>query len=100
MPEVHHIGSKFYAHRMAFPSTKYPLAEVGDTQEIEWPFRTGRALVLRIPLSCQAVAVGRWTGQKDETDALESAIGAREPQPSAQAVMTTHRNETIPAIQS
>lgn len=63
---------------MAYPSTQYPVAEVGDTQEIEWPFRTGRALVLRAPLTKQAVVVGRWVGQKDEVDALESAIGARE----------------------
>lgn len=77
MPSVHHIGTNFYAHRMTFPGTGYPLLEMGDTQEIEWPYRTGRGLVVRAPMSRQAVVVGRWLGHMDEEHALSSAIGAR-----------------------
>lgn len=78
MPKVHHIGPKMFAHQMTYPPDKrYPLMEPGETQEIEYPFRSGRSLVFRVPFTTRALAVGVWTGIRDETDALEGAIGAK-----------------------
>lgn len=77
MPQVHDIGPLF-AHQMTYPTRKFPLVDVGHTQEIEWPYRSGRALVFRIPLSTQAFVVGLWGESRDEERALAEAIGARE----------------------
>lgn len=77
MPNVAHIGSKFFAHRMDYPSRKFPLAEPGFTQEIDYPYRTGKSLVMRLPFSTHAVCVGVWVGQEAEDEALTRAIGAR-----------------------
>lgn len=77
MPTVHHIGTKIYVHRMEYPPGRWPLAEVGDTQEIDWPFRTGKGVVIRLPFTRTAVCVGRWGRSIEEDDALTTAIGAR-----------------------
>lgn len=77
MPKVHHIGSKVYAHQMVYPPGKFPLVERGETQEIEYPFRTGHSVVMRAPFTRRALAVGLWRGKRDEDDALMGALGAR-----------------------
>lgn len=77
MPNVHHLGSKIYAHLMEYPTKKFPVIDVGDTQEIDWPFRTGKAIVTRIPFTRRAVVIGRWIGSSTEHAALTSAIKAR-----------------------
>jgi hypothetical protein len=77
VPKVHDIGSKFYVHRMAYPSTKFPLSERGFTQEIDFPYRDGKCLVVRIPLTRQAVCVGVWGDDRDEEEALTDALRAR-----------------------
>jgi len=77
VPNVHHIGPKIYAHQMTYPPGSFPLCERGDTQEIEYPFRTGSSLVFRFPFTRRAMAVGVWTGKRDEEDALMGAIVAR-----------------------
>lgn len=77
MPNVQDIGTNFYAHRMRYPTKSFPLFEKGATQEIEWPFRTGAAVVARVPFTTTALVIGRWVSSSDEDDALTSAIGAR-----------------------
>jgi hypothetical protein len=78
MPQVHDIGTKTYTHAMRYPTRKFPIFDTGGyTQEIEHPFRTGKALVLRIPFSTYAVVLGRWGETKPEEQALTDAIGAR-----------------------
>ena len=77
MPHVHHIGPKIYVHQMTYPPGGFPLCERGETQEIEHPFRTGQSVVLRMPFSRRALAVGVWRGERDEDDALMGAIAAR-----------------------
>ena len=63
---------------MSYPSRKFPVVDKGNTQEIEYPFRVGQSVVLRVPFTKQAVVLGRWVSSKPETDALTSAIGARQ----------------------
>ena len=77
MPNVHHLGPKIFVHQMTYPPGRFPLCERGATQEIEYPFRTGSSVVFRLPFSTRALSVGIWTGQVEETVALEGAIGAR-----------------------
>lgn len=77
MPTVHDIGSKHYLHRMQYPSRKFPLAERGFSQEIDFPYRSGECVVVRLPLTRQALVLGTWGEPHDETDALTAAIGAR-----------------------
>lgn len=77
MPHVQDIGTKWYTHRMSYPTTSFPIIERGATQEIEYPFRTGNALVMRVPFTTMAMVVGRWGDVRNEEEALSSAIGAR-----------------------
>jgi hypothetical protein len=41
-----------------------PLTESVETQEDEFPWRVGRARIIRIPFTRKAMAVGRWTGEQ------------------------------------
>lgn len=77
MPHVHHIGSKIYVHRMDYPPGKFPLTELGSTTEIDWPYRTGRCVVMRVPLTRHAVCIGLWGDPVDEEEALTGALAAR-----------------------
>lgn len=77
MPPVHQIGKKRFIQTMDYPSTDFPIIDRGYTQEIEWPYRKGDSLVLRIPFARKALVVGKWVGTVDEQDALETAVGAR-----------------------
>ena len=49
----------------------------GWTQEIEEPFRTSEPLIFRLP-NYKALVIGRWTGAKDEEEALNSALERRD----------------------
>ena len=77
MPKVHNIGSAFVQ------VTKFPydwgnkFVVRGWTQEIEEPFRTSKPLILRLP-NYKALVCGRWTGIKDEEEALSGALETRE----------------------
>lgn len=66
------IGST-YLHT-AYCAPDVSVFHTAETQEIEEPFRTGKCVVFRLPLTRRAVVVGRWVGQKSEFDALSSAI--------------------------
>jgi len=77
MPKVHNIGPIFVQ------LTKFPydwgnkLVVRGWTQEIEEPFRTSQPLILRLP-KYKALVCGRWTGVKNEEEALTGALETRE----------------------
>lgn len=77
MPKVHNIGPVFVQ------VTKFPydwgskVVVRGWTQEIEEPFRTSKPLILRLP-NYKALVCGRWTGIKDEEEALSGALETRE----------------------
>jgi hypothetical protein len=77
MPKAHNIGPLFVQ------VTKFPyewdgkLLVRGWTQEIEEPFRTSEPLIFKLP-NYRALVIGRWTGAKDEEDALNSALERRD----------------------
>ena len=77
MPKVHNIGPVFVQ------VTKFPyewgskVIVRGWTQEIEEPFRTSKPFILRLP-KFKALVCGRWTGVKDEEEALSGALETRE----------------------
>lgn len=78
MPKVHNIGKQHFAQYIDFPVTwGWKLAVRGWTQEIEEPFRTtDNALIVRLPFH-KALVFGKWTGYKNEEEALERAIQGR-----------------------
>ena len=79
MPQLHDIGKKHFVHFMSYPSRRFPILDAeGRTQEIEPPYRYGRSLVIRVPLTRQAMVVGKWTSNDDEDSALRRAIMARD----------------------
>lgn len=67
----------WFKHSLRYPSTSAPLIERGWTQESEEPWRKGHSIVLRLPFSTKAVAMGRWTSRETE-DAFHKAAGIRE----------------------
>ena len=77
MPKVHNIGPVFVQ------VTKFPyewgskVVVRGWTQEIEEPFRTSNPFILRLP-KFKALVCGRWTGVKNEEEALSVALETRE----------------------
>jgi len=77
MPKVHNIGPVFVQ------LTKFPynwgnkVVVRGWTQEIEEPFRTSQPFILRLP-KYKALVCGRWTGVKNEEEALTGALETRE----------------------
>jgi hypothetical protein len=77
MPKVHNIGPVFVQ------VTKFPyewgskVVVRGWTQEIEEPFRTSKPFILRLP-KFKALVCGRWTGVKEEEEALSGALETRE----------------------
>jgi hypothetical protein len=77
MPKVHNIGPVFVQ------VTKFPynwgvkVAVRGWTQEIEEPFRTSKPLIVRLP-NYKALVLGRWSGFKEEEEALSGALETRE----------------------
>jgi hypothetical protein len=57
---------------------KKPLSEIGWSQETEEPFRTGKCLVLRVPLTKLAFAFGIWGPPAFNPDeALGNILGSR-----------------------
>lgn len=78
MPQIHDIGKRHFVHAMQYPTRNFPLVDRGETQEIENPYRNGRSLVFRLPLSRAALVVGRWQTRLSEETALRRAIQARD----------------------
>ena len=78
MPKVHNIGKKHFVQFIDLPviwGNKFFVR--GWTQEIEEPFRTSEPILVRLP-KYKALAFGKWTGFKEEEDALNSALNTRE----------------------
>ena len=78
MPETHQLTESVFWHTMR-SSRKAPLIERGSTQEVDYPYRHGKAVVFRLPLTTLALAVGKWAGREArEKDAILKAIGGRD----------------------
>ena len=78
MPKVIKLGPKFFAQIIKYPvkwSFKYAV-QIGDTREIEEPYRTGKSLVISFPFK-KAFVFGIWTGKLDEMEALTHALMGR-----------------------
>lgn len=73
MPAVHNIG-RLFTHKFSYPSESFPLVDRGRTQEVTWPFRIARPLVIRIPMSRHGFVVGWWGPELPEEVAVERAV--------------------------
>jgi hypothetical protein len=67
-------GRLQYWHRKTLP-----ILEVGTTQETEYPFRTGKCLVLRIPFTKPGFYLGVWVSNpnvnQDDEEAIAGLLG-------------------------
>lgn len=78
MPKVHNIGKHWFVQFTKFPfEWENKVIVTGWTQEIEEPYRTSEPYIIRLP-KYHALVIGKWTGQKDEEEALNSALQRRE----------------------
>jgi hypothetical protein len=78
MPDFHSIGPRHYFQFLKFPvQWEKRLWVRGWSQEIEEPFRFSAPVIVRLPFH-RAVAFGRWTGTRDEEEALGLAIQRRD----------------------
>jgi hypothetical protein len=78
MPKVHNIGSNYFIQYTKFPYTwDGKLLVRGWTQEIEEPYRTSEPFIVRLP-NYRALVLGKWSGMKDEEEALNGALKRRD----------------------
>lgn len=78
MPKVHDIGKNWFIQFTSFPFEWGKRITVkGWTQEIEEPYRTAEPLIFRLP-KYKAVVVGKWSGTKEEEQALNDVLQRRE----------------------
>jgi len=78
MPKVHKVGPKHFIQLTNFPfKWGFKFFVRGWTQEIEHPFRTSTPFIVRLP-RYKALVFGKWTGTKNEEEALTMALGKRE----------------------
>ena len=73
MPAVHNIG-RLFTHRFSYPRREFPIVDRGNTQEVTWPFRVSRPLVVRLPHSRHGFVVGWWGQELPEEVAVERAV--------------------------
>lgn len=75
MPNTHGVG-RFFWHTQRYPDNAriQLIAETGTTQEYDAPFRYGRSVLLRVPFTRLAVALGWWRGHTDEETALRRHV--------------------------
>ena len=80
---------KLYFDTLKYPPKyKYfPLAEIGWTTETEEPYRQGRCVVIKPPLSNKALIAGVFGKPQDEVEALSKAIKLRELDVSTEEIM-------------
>jgi hypothetical protein len=67
----------FYWHTLVYPVKPKELWEPAETQEISEPFRGGKGLSIRLPLTRLALVVGKWKASFEESQALTNAIRGR-----------------------
>jgi hypothetical protein len=78
MPKVHKVGPKHFLQLTNFPfKWGFKFFVRGWTQEIEYPFRTSTPFIVRLP-RYKALVFGKWTGTRNEEEALTMALGKRE----------------------
>lgn len=76
MAQTHDLG-RLFAQRLYYHSDNPPVFTVTRSQEIESPFRAGRCIVVRLPFTKSAVALGVWLATKPERTALLDAMSGR-----------------------
>lgn len=83
MAETHDWG-RFYLHTQRYPKhTPYAPAQPATTREQEEPYRTGRGVALRAPLTRSVLVVGLWGPppppalEDEHSDRLISALDGR-----------------------
>lgn len=75
MPKTRRIISdNWFLSSLTYGSRWWPWIERGDTQEIEWPYRKSKSLVVRAPLTRTALVVGKWGPPRSEMEALLEAV--------------------------
>lgn len=57
-----------------YPTRRRPWVEFGWTQEIEWPYRFGTGIVVRIPYTLTGLMIGKWQERRREEHALLTAV--------------------------
>ena len=78
MPKAHKLGPKHFVQLTNFPfKWGFKFIVRGWTQEIEPPYRTSTPFIVRLP-RYKALVFGKWTGTKNEEEALTMALGKRE----------------------
>ena len=77
MAKITDVGPFAYVQRLYWTLENPPLWHLDVTNEIEYPFRRGRCLVLRVPFTKRAFAVGLWGERQAEQEALLAAMGGR-----------------------
>lgn len=72
---THDIGSRFFWQSIRIFHRPAPLVTFGKTTMTEPPFKKARPLIIRVPFTTHAVALGLWeeTGW-DEEEALYNAL--------------------------
>ena len=77
MAQTKDIGS-LYWHGITYPVKPKELYEKAESQEIDFPFRHGKGIALRLPFSRKGLVIGKWrkTGFT-EGEALTYAINGR-----------------------
>lgn len=89
MPETYDVGPRNFVTSMRYlPGGSPPLLERGaTTRETEDPFRIGRGIALRIPLTRQAVIFGRWLDDGgDEDERLRDALRAHDTEDTTEEI--------------
>ena len=77
MAKTHDFGKKYFWHFMVYPLKPKVVFETSTTQEIEDPFRFGKGVVFRLPLTRLSIVIGKWVARYEESQALTNAIAGR-----------------------
>lgn len=64
---------RIYFHT-AYCAPDVPVFHTAETNEIEEPFRYGKGLVFRFPLTRRVIVIGRWVGERSETEAMDDVF--------------------------
>jgi hypothetical protein len=77
MPKTHNIGKQHFVQLFRLP-VKWgaKLFVVGNTQEIEPPYRTSKPVMIRLPFY-RVLVIGKWNGELEEETALTKALEMR-----------------------
>jgi hypothetical protein len=67
----------FYWHTLVYPVKPPILWEKAETQEIDFPFRGGVGVSIRLPFTRLAIVIGHWNSSYDESQALTNAVRGR-----------------------